>query len=85
MLIGCLIVFLLLPACVLVSIPLGVIVCDRRLWHVLKSVARTLKKLRISKGDYLVKQRFPSIAPLFKMGTSLKEKNLLPEGANYFL
>ena len=28
---------------------------------------------------------FSSIASLFKMGTSLKGKNLLPEGANSFL
>ena len=28
-LIGCLLVFLLLPACVLVSLPLGAIVCDQ--------------------------------------------------------
>ena len=41
-------------------------------------VARTLKKLRTSKGDY-------SIAFLLKMGTSLKGKNLLQEGANSFL
>ena len=48
-------------------------------------IARKLKKLRTSKGDYLVKQWFSSIAPLFKSGTSLKGKNLLPEGANSFL
>ena len=47
-------------------------------------VARTLKKLRTSKRDYWVKQRFSSIAPLFKIGTSLKGKNLLPEAANSF-
>ena len=39
-------------------------------------VARTLKKLRTSKGDCWIK--------LFKMGTSLKGKNSLPEGANFF-
>ena len=50
-----------------------------------KGVARTLKKLCTSKGDYWIKQWFSSIAPLFKMGTSLKGKNLLPEGANSFL
>ena len=53
-------------------------------------LARTLKKLRTPKGDYLkgdywIKQWFSSIASLFKMGTSLKGKNLLPEGANSFL
>ena len=50
-----------------------------------KGVARTLKKVRTSKGDYWIKQWFSSIAPLFKMGTSLNGKNLLPEGANSFL
>ena len=48
-------------------------------------VARTLKKLRTSKGDYWIKQWIASIAPLFKMGTSLTGKNLLLEGANSFL
>ena len=48
-------------------------------------VARTLEKLRIARGDYWNKQLFSSIPSLFKMGTSLKEKNLLPEGANSFL
>ena len=45
----------------------------------------TLKNLRASKGDDWIKQRFSSIAPIFIMGTSLKGKNLLPEGANSFL
>ena len=49
-------------------------------------VARTLfVKLRTSKGDDWIKQRFSSIACLFIMGTSLKGKNLLSEGANSFL
>ena len=48
-------------------------------------IARMLKKLRISEGVYWNKQRLYSIASLFKMGTSLKEMNLLPEGANSFL
>ena len=48
-------------------------------------VARTLKKVHISKGDYWIKQLFSSIMFLFKMGTSLKGKNLPPEGANSFL
>ena len=47
-------------------------------------VARMLKKLRTSKGDYCIKQRFSAITSLFKMGTSLKGKNLLPEGANSY-
>ena len=47
--------------------------------------ARTLKKLRTSKGDYSIKHWFSTISSLFKMGTSLKGKNLLPEGANSFL
>ena len=49
------------------------------------SLVRMPKKLRTSKGDYWIKQCFSSIVSLFKMGTSLKEKNLLPEGANSFL
>ena len=54
-------------------------------WYMyFKSVAGTLKKLCKLKGDYLTKQRFSSFASLFKMGTSLKGKNLLPRGANYF-
>ena len=48
-------------------------------------VARTRKKLRTSKGDYPIKQRFSSLVSLFKMGTPLKGKNLLPGGANSFL
>ena len=48
-------------------------------------VARTLKKYRTSKGDYWIKQWFSLISSLFKMGTPLKGKNLLPEGANSFL
>ena len=48
-------------------------------------VARTLKELYTSKGDYCIKQRFSSIASLFITGTYLKGKNLLPEGANSFL
>ena len=48
---------------------------------VINGVARTLKSLRTSKGDYWNKQWFSLIAPPFKIGTSLKGKNLLPEGA----
>ena len=44
-----------------------------------------LKKLIMSKGDYWIKQCFSSIGSLFKMGTSLKGKNSLSEGANSFL
>ena len=54
-------------------------------WIVFNGVARTLKKLRTSNGDYWINQWFSSIASLFKMGTSLKGKNLLPGGANSFL
>ena len=50
-----------------------------------KGVARMLKKLCTSKGAYWIKKWFSSVAPLFKMGTSLKGKYLLPEGANSFL
>ena len=37
-----------------------------------ESVARTLKNLRTSQGDYWITQLFSSIVSLFKMGTSLK-------------
>ena len=43
------------------------------------------EKLRTSKGVYWFKQRFSLIVPLFKIGTFLKEKNMLPKGANSFL
>ena len=56
-----------------------------RLHILLNAVARRLKRLRTPKGDYWIKQWFSSIVSLFKMGTSLKEKNLLPEEANSFL
>ena len=48
---------------------------------IVKDVARTLKKLRISKGNYWIKQWFSSIASLFKIGTSLKRKNYAPRGS----
>ena len=48
-------------------------------------VARALKKVCTSNGDHWAKQSFNSIASLFIMGTSLKENNLLPEGANSFI
>ena len=51
----------------------------------LNGVARTQKKLHTPKGDNWIKQRVSSIVSLFKMGTSLSGKNLLPEGANSFL
>ena len=51
----------------------------------INGVARSLKNLRTSKEDYWNKQRFSSSALLSKIGTSLKGKNLLPEGANSFL
>ena len=37
------------------------------------------------KGRLLYQARFSLIASLFKMGNSVKGKNLLPEGANSFL
>ena len=43
------------------------------------------EKLCISKGYYCIKQWFSTIMSLFKKGTSLKGKNLLPEGENSFL
>ena len=48
-------------------------------------VTRTPRKLRTSNGDSWIKQWFSSIASLFEMGTSIKGKNLLPEGAKSFL
>ena len=51
----------------------------------IKSVARALKYLRKSKGDLSNEQWFSSIAPLFKMGTSITGKNLLPlSGGQFF-
>ena len=48
-------------------------------------VARTLKKIHTSKGDYWIKQLFSLIAPLFKLGTSFKRKNLIaPKGSKFF-
>ena len=47
--------------------------------------SQNAEKLRTSNGDYCIKQGFSTIMSLFKMGTSLKGKNLLPEGANSFL
>ena len=44
--------------------------------------ARTLKKLRTSKGDYWM-QRFSSIAPLYKMGTSYR-KEFASRGSELF-
>ena len=50
-------------------------------------VVITLKKLRTSRGDYCNGTSSDSLQlrPFFQMGTSLKGKNLLPEGANSFL
>ena len=48
-------------------------------------VAKMPKNLRTSKGDYWIKQWIYSIASLFEMGTCFKGKNLLPEGAIFFL
>ena len=48
-------------------------------YHI-NGVARMVEKLYTSKGDYCIKQLFSKIVILFKMGTSLKGKNLLPEG-----
>ena len=47
----------------------------------INGVASIKKTIRTSKGDYWIKQWFNSIASLFIIGTSLKGKNLLPEGA----
>ena len=55
-------------------------VSNQRQWR-----SQNIKKVTHIKADYWIKQWFSSIAPLFKMGASLKGKNLLPEGANSFL
>ena len=41
-------------------------------------------QIRTLKGDYRNEQKFPPVASLFKVRTSLKGKNSLPEGVNYF-
>ena len=53
--------------------------------NVSNNIDRTVKKLSTSKGDYWIKQEFSAFASLFKMGTSLKGKNLLPEPEGKFL
>ena len=53
-------------------------------WEIPKSVARTLKKLRTSKGDYLVKQWLSSVVPLFKMGNFSSRKEFAPRGSKFF-
>ena len=55
-------------------------VSNQRQWR-----SKNTKNVTHIKGAYWIKQWFSSIAPLFKMGASLKGKNLLPEGANSFL
>ena len=61
--------------CVLSSVYRG-LVCGN-------DVARMLKMLPTSKIDFWIKQCFSSIAPLFKMRTSLKGKNA-PRGSEFF-
>ena len=41
-------------------------------FNTFQSIARILKKIRTSKGDYLIKQWFSSIASLFKTGNIIK-------------
>ena len=56
-------------------------------WEEPNGVARMLKKLRTSGGDYWNKQWFTSIASIFfEMGTSLEGKNSLPapRGSEFF-
>ena len=55
------------------------------IWYTDQWRSQNAEKICTSKGDYWIKQRFSSITSLFKLGTSLKGKNLLPEGANSFL
>ena len=50
-------------------------------------IAKMLKKLRTSKGDNWIKQRFSSIASLFKLRTNLElllKDKIVPERANCF-
>ena len=55
-------------------------------WYTSDSdVARMLKKLCTSKGDYWIKQRFSSIASLFKWELLLKARICSHFGANSFL
>ena len=68
-----------------ISVNLEYIFEEIKIWKENDGVARTLKKVRTSKGDYWIKQLFSSIVSLFNMGTSLKGQNYLPEGANSFL
>ena len=49
----------------------------------LQECSQNAKKLRTSKGDYLIKQCFSSIASLFKLGTSLEGKNSLLCGSEF--
>ena len=57
----------------------------KKVYEITNGVARTLKRLRTSNGDFCIKQCFSTITPLSKIGTYLKGKNLPPEGANCFL
>ena len=69
--------------------PLGIFLClnVRSPFNVLHSFyiyqwhSQNSEKVTHIKGDYWNKKRFSSVAPLFKIGTSLKGKNLLPDGA----
>ena len=49
--------------------------------HISSDVARTLRNIRTSMGEYCIKQLFSTITPFFETGNSFK---LLPMGANYF-
>ena len=52
--------------------------------YIHNGVAKTMKKLRKSKGDYQIKHCFSSIVSLFKVGTSLKGKEFAPRGSEFF-
>ena len=63
----------------------GSVFCGAVIGILSNGVDRTLKKLHTSKGDYSIKAVVLFNCNHFKVGTTLKGKNLLPEGANSFL
>ena len=74
-----------LHGCAFFSVPL-LFTYKNSLWHD-NDVARTLKKLRSAHQRETTESSDDSLqlCSFSKMGTSLKGKNLLPEGANSFL
>ena len=54
-------------------------------WLHVQQRSQKTGKVTLIKGRLLDQALFSSFASLFEMGTSLKGKNLLPEGVNSFL